>query len=245
MGYVLVVSAVAYFFYGMARPQAVLPHAVGKPSRWKVVGIAWALSLLGGALQPNGDEALSGDEASGDEAPTVATVQVAGEFTEEPADAWPGGATARDSAFGELTRLASAGSYVEAADGARSLASEPYAEAWSDSLNGFAQLVEEESSYQRARRLSGSDLEGNLDAYAQLARLYPDSPRAGLYAEKRDTYTRRISDRAAARRRALYAPSRPARRSGACCKRCTTGKPCGNSCISRSYTCRQPPGCAC
>ncbi len=31
----------------------------------------------------------------------------------------------------------------------------------------------------------------------------------------------------------------------ACCKHCTTGQPCGDSCISRSYTCRKPPGCAC
>ncbi|WP_422369074.1 endonuclease I family protein [Pelagibius sp.] len=30
-----------------------------------------------------------------------------------------------------------------------------------------------------------------------------------------------------------------------CCKICRKGKACGNSCISRSYTCRQPPGCAC
>jgi len=30
-----------------------------------------------------------------------------------------------------------------------------------------------------------------------------------------------------------------------CCKVCTVGKACGNSCISRSYTCHQPPGCAC
>ena len=29
-----------------------------------------------------------------------------------------------------------------------------------------------------------------------------------------------------------------------CCRVCTTGKACGNSCISRAYTCRQPPGCA-
>jgi beta-lactamase superfamily II metal-dependent hydrolase len=31
----------------------------------------------------------------------------------------------------------------------------------------------------------------------------------------------------------------------ACCKICTIGKACGNSCISRTYVCRQPPGCAC
>jgi hypothetical protein len=30
-----------------------------------------------------------------------------------------------------------------------------------------------------------------------------------------------------------------------CCRRCTTGKACGNSCISASFTCRQPAGCAC
>jgi hypothetical protein len=30
-----------------------------------------------------------------------------------------------------------------------------------------------------------------------------------------------------------------------CCRVCTTGKACGNSCISRRYTCRQPAGCAC
>ncbi len=30
-----------------------------------------------------------------------------------------------------------------------------------------------------------------------------------------------------------------------CCKICTTGKACGDSCINVNYTCRQPPGCAC
>lgn len=30
-----------------------------------------------------------------------------------------------------------------------------------------------------------------------------------------------------------------------CCKICTTGKACGDSCISRSYTCHKAPGCAC
>ena len=31
----------------------------------------------------------------------------------------------------------------------------------------------------------------------------------------------------------------------ACCKTCRKGKACGNSCISRTKTCRKPPGCAC
>ncbi len=33
--------------------------------------------------------------------------------------------------------------------------------------------------------------------------------------------------------------------SSTCCKICRTGKACGNSCISVSKTCHQPPGCAC
>lgn len=30
-----------------------------------------------------------------------------------------------------------------------------------------------------------------------------------------------------------------------CCRTCTSGKPCGDSCISFELTCNQPPGCAC
>jgi len=30
-----------------------------------------------------------------------------------------------------------------------------------------------------------------------------------------------------------------------CCKVCTVGKPCGDTCISRDYTCHVGPGCAC
>jgi beta-lactamase superfamily II metal-dependent hydrolase len=33
--------------------------------------------------------------------------------------------------------------------------------------------------------------------------------------------------------------------SPACCRTCTTGKACGNSCISRDRQCHQPAGCAC
>jgi hypothetical protein len=30
-----------------------------------------------------------------------------------------------------------------------------------------------------------------------------------------------------------------------CCKECSTGKPCGDSCIAVTSTCNSPPGCAC
>lgn len=35
------------------------------------------------------------------------------------------------------------------------------------------------------------------------------------------------------------------RQGQACCKHCTKGKPCGNSCIDSKKTCRTAPGCAC
>jgi hypothetical protein len=31
----------------------------------------------------------------------------------------------------------------------------------------------------------------------------------------------------------------------ACCKTCTKGKACGDSCIAKNKDCHQPPGCAC
>lgn len=55
----------------------------------------------------------------------------------------------------------------------------------------------------------------------------PPVPAATTTPTRRPTTTRR----------------QPPRR--ACCRVCRTGKACGNSCISRSYTCRRPPGCAC
>jgi len=39
--------------------------------------------------------------------------------------------------------------------------------------------------------------------------------------------------------------SLPITYAAACCKICKKGKACGDSCISKSYTCRKPAGCAC
>jgi hypothetical protein len=36
-----------------------------------------------------------------------------------------------------------------------------------------------------------------------------------------------------------------AQQAQSCCKHCTKGKPCGNSCIAANSKCKQPPGCAC
>lgn len=38
---------------------------------------------------------------------------------------------------------------------------------------------------------------------------------------------------------------RPAAEYQGCCKYCSAGKPCGDSCISRDKTCRVGRGCAC
>ena len=38
-------------------------------------------------------------------------------------------------------------------------------------------------------------------------------------------------------------PAQPAPKS--CCKTCSKGKACGDSCILRRSTCHKPPGCAC
>jgi hypothetical protein len=40
-------------------------------------------------------------------------------------------------------------------------------------------------------------------------------------------------------------PAKPAEEPRTCCRTCTKGKACGNSCIQRSLTCHKPPGCAC
>ena len=42
----------------------------------------------------------------------------------------------------------------------------------------------------------------------------------------------------------LLNPTMPAL-DAACCKFCSKGQPCGDTCISRDYTCNTPPGCAC
>lgn len=40
-------------------------------------------------------------------------------------------------------------------------------------------------------------------------------------------------------------PSSATASTQACCKVCTKGKACGDTCIAREKTCRTPPGCAC
>jgi hypothetical protein len=40
-------------------------------------------------------------------------------------------------------------------------------------------------------------------------------------------------------------PTPPATPSPQCCRVCTIGKACGNTCININFQCTRPPGCAC
>lgn len=46
-------------------------------------------------------------------------------------------------------------------------------------------------------------------------------------------------------KRAPSTPSWKIETIGTCCKTCTKGKACGNTCIARDKVCHRPPGCAC
>ena len=47
------------------------------------------------------------------------------------------------------------------------------------------------------------------------------------------------------RSRAIASSAHPAPVALSCCKVCSVGKACGNTCISRNKTCHVGPGCAC
>lgn len=80
------------------------------------------------------------------------------------------------------------------------------------------------------------------------------SPNAGTWCAVYFTYQANGDPDAATRRGYVYkpllksdAPPAPAstRQSRTCCKICSKGKACGDSCIARNKTCRKGPGCAC
>lgn len=70
-----------------------------------------------------------------------------------------------------------------------------------------------------------------------------------LYKVRRMNYKLRIAKLAAAAAAFALAGSVPALQGcgggDSCCRVCSTGKACGDSCIPTSQTCSQPTGCAC
>lgn len=166
----------------------------------------------------------------------------------------------RDSLLGTYAAMVADGRYDEAeaaVDSAYAVtAADPVpTQGDLDTLAAARDAVAEARMLTEARSVPASDLEGNRRAYAALASRFPSNPD---YSRRRDEYAGRIeSERQAEVRRAERRAARAAftpraargyssgSRSSGCCKQCSTGQPCGNSCISRSYTCHQPPGCAC
>lgn len=248
------------------RPEAAPPRALARaqtapasvPTRVKVAaGVVAALvvfslpSLFGGGT----DSTSSGDATSGDATGSDATSGGAA-----PADAVTFFEAERDSLLAGYALLAAEGRYAEAeaaVDSAYAVvaADDTPTPGDVDTLTAIRDAVIEARLLADARAVPGSDLDGNRQAYAALAARYPAEQE---YARKRDEYAGRIEAerlaevRRAERRaaRAAYVPrgsggySSGARTSG-CCKQCSAGQPCGNSCISRAYACHQPPGCAC
>ena len=76
-----------------------------------------------------------------------------------------------------------------------------------------------------------------LCALAIVGIAYADSPR---YPIEPRAVSQNVAEEAS-----QFFGSTPAAVAQRCCKICRKGKACGNSCISRSKTCRKPPGCAC
>lgn len=141
--------------------------------------------------------------------------------------------------FGEAEVIARANLTREQRSGAAEDA------AWyTDSLRVLLAIAEEARLYAEARALPGSNAVGNAQAYRELATRFPNSERSALYREKASSYEARVERE---RRAAMESAFRPSTGSSsrACCRRCSRGKPCGDSCIARNRTCRRGPGCAC
>lgn len=261
MSVLLIVVGVLVVLYGVLRPEKELPEPFRKSSTLGLSTVFGLLCIAGAALlsgplgRTGGDDVAAAPPGGGPRASSVV--------------AWPGGEPARDSAFRAITALAVSGRYAEAEDRALALARRPYAAPWADSLHAIAREAEELGLYAEARRLPPSALQDNWDAYAELSRRFPDSPRRGVYAQRREDYARRLIEREAARYRTPAAPEAappsaeapppieepppataetpsydPVPPAG-CCRVCTRGKPCGDTCIAQDRECHRPPGCAC
>ena len=86
-------------------------------------------------------------------------------------------------------------------------------------------------------RLRRTDAEGTISIVANMDGTFVDTPER--LATTRIARSRPFLEDDGVTARA------PSLGANACCKICTRGKACGNSCINANYTCRQPPGCAC
>jgi len=74
---------------------------------------------------------------------------------------------------------------------------------------------------------------------------YSETPAAPATAVHAALFTPAHTENRFLRSRALADPARSIPVALACCKVCSVGKACGNTCISRDKTCHVGQGCAC
>lgn len=111
-----------------------------------------------------------------------------------------------------------------------------------ESLDGVASTIQLEYGLLKDRR-PGLDYRMTDGIAGLIVRLYAPQdegsplPGAGIRKPSPNPSSSNISDEERA-----SAPSVAPR---SCCRYCSTGQACGDSCISRRYTCHKAPGCAC
>lgn len=82
-------------------------------------------------------------------------------------------------------------------------------------------------------------------AVLQAQRLEQQRLKKELRTQAREVSRERRRAAASQRRRRSRSSAPRVQRARSCCKFCSSGKPCGDSCISSRYTCHKGPGCAC
>jgi hypothetical protein len=74
---------------------------------------------------------------------------------------------------------------------------------------------------------------------------YSDSSPTATPSALKPIFEQRAREEGAVAKALGFIQAGTAHQSAACCKICSAGKACGNTCISRNDVCRVGPGCAC
>jgi hypothetical protein len=74
---------------------------------------------------------------------------------------------------------------------------------------------------------------------------YSDAPPTTVQSRPKTVFEQRGREEGAVAKSLGFIQPGRIHQSNACCKICSTGQACGNTCISRNDLCRVGPGCAC
>lgn len=110
---------------------------------------------------------------------------------------------------------------------------------------GICVSIESSSGVPAAHLLLGPEIEADRRSMKRATKAAAKAARleARKRSKERSPAGRRQRTHAPQPRRAAAAPVAPPRRS--CCKYCSKGIPCGNTCIAANRTCHKGSGCAC